>query len=273
MLIKKAAQATGLTERAIRFYEEAGLIAPRLNASRFRDYREEDLERLRQIAALRGLGLSLDEITVFLTQPEQARDLLETVRRRLQAKADRAQQGEAALARALQAAPAAQDSSDWMRLLAVPGNRPKPPQAGSAKKRYTGGIPMRESKMSSIIWIAGLLAVIAGVILAFAGLLIAYHNNQPFPLGNALLNLIVTIIPGLAAMALAEVLENQAALQLQNQRLQLSLLDMADGASDEVVAETPPTQTWKCAACNGLNASDALYCRHCQALRDFRARS
>jgi hypothetical protein len=43
---------------------------------------------------------------------------------------------------------------------------------------------MRESKMSSIIWIAGLLAVIAGVILAFAGLLIAYHNNQPFPLAT-----------------------------------------------------------------------------------------
>ena len=132
---------------------------------------------------------------------------------------------------------------------------------------------MRESKMSSIIWIAGLLAVIAGVILAFAGLLIAYHNNQPFPLGNALLNLIVTVIPGLAAMGLAEVLENQAALQLQNQRLQRQLLDMADGEPGDEIEEAPRNQTWKCPSCNGLNDADALYCRHCQALRDFRSRA
>ncbi|GEM_PF-1515232 len=273
MLIKKAAQATGLTERAIRFYEKAGLISPRLNTSGFRDYGEEDLERLRQIAALRGLGLSLDEISVFLTRPEQARDLLETLRRRLQARAERVRQSEATLERALQSAQSAQSPSDWMRLLAIPGDRPKTTQSGQTKRRHTGGIPMRESKMSSIIWIAGLLAVIAGVILAFAGLLIAYHNDQPFPLGNALLNLIVTVIPGLAAMGLAEVLENQAALQLQNQRLQLHLLDMADGEPDDEIAEEPRNQTWKCPSCNGLNDADALYCRHCQALRDFRSRA
>ena len=69
MLIKKAAQETGLTERAIRFYEEAGLIKPGQNASHFRDYSEEDLDRLLQITTLRGLNMSLDEITVFLNQP------------------------------------------------------------------------------------------------------------------------------------------------------------------------------------------------------------
>ena len=127
--------------------------------------------------------------------------------------------------------------------------------------------------MSSIHLDRGLLAVHRGRYPGFCRLLIAYHNDQPFPLGNALLNLIVTVIPGLAAMGLAEVLENQAALQLQNQRLQLHLLDMADGEPDDEKAEEPRNQTWKCPSCNGLNDADALYCRHCQALRDFRSRA
>lgn len=46
MKIKEAALATGLTERAIRLYEEHGLISPSVtvkNGRDFRDYTEETL--------------------------------------------------------------------------------------------------------------------------------------------------------------------------------------------------------------------------------------
>lgn len=56
MKIKEAALATGLTERAIRLYEEHGLISPSVtvkNGRDFRDYTEENITRLKTIAALR----------------------------------------------------------------------------------------------------------------------------------------------------------------------------------------------------------------------------
>lgn len=56
MKIKEATLATGLTERAIRLYEEHGLISPSVtvkNGRDFRDYTEENITRLKTIAALR----------------------------------------------------------------------------------------------------------------------------------------------------------------------------------------------------------------------------
>jgi DNA-binding transcriptional MerR regulator len=66
--IGDAAQATGLTQRAIRYYEEFGLLAPaehRTGANR--RYDQADLERLELIRRLReDVGLSLTEIRTFL---------------------------------------------------------------------------------------------------------------------------------------------------------------------------------------------------------------
>lgn len=270
MLIKKAAQETGLTERAIRFYEEAGLIKPGQNASHFRDYSEEDLDRLLQITTLRGLNMSLDEITVFLNQPGQSRMLLETVYQRLQAKAARSQDGAVRLARVLQTAPATQDPANWIRMLVGSDAPPARQVPARPKHRYGGVANMRESRLSGIIWIAGLLAIITGVILAAISLLAGYKNNQAYPIGNAMLTLIVTVVPGLAAMALSEVLENQVALLRQSQRTHVALLEMTGDDLDESPEEKLRSQNWKCASCGSLNETDTLYCRHCQALRDRR---
>jgi DNA-binding transcriptional MerR regulator len=54
------ARATGVTARAIRFYEEQGLLRPALlSGGGHRRYTPGDLERLRLIAGLRELGLSI----------------------------------------------------------------------------------------------------------------------------------------------------------------------------------------------------------------------
>jgi DNA-binding transcriptional MerR regulator len=72
--IQEVAAETGLTPRAIRYYEELGLLAPAARSEGdYRLYDAEDLERLRFIRGLRDdAGFSLAEIGQLL-EDEQAR--------------------------------------------------------------------------------------------------------------------------------------------------------------------------------------------------------
>jgi DNA-binding transcriptional MerR regulator len=72
--IQEVAADTGLTPRAIRYYEELGLLAPAARSDgAYRLYDLEDLERLRFIRGLRDdAGFSLAEIGQLL-EDEQAR--------------------------------------------------------------------------------------------------------------------------------------------------------------------------------------------------------
>jgi DNA-binding transcriptional MerR regulator len=56
------ASRTGLTARALRVYEEFGLIAPRRSAGGWRQYGPHDLMKLNTIALLKTAGLSLAQI-------------------------------------------------------------------------------------------------------------------------------------------------------------------------------------------------------------------
>ena len=56
------ASRTGLTPRALRVYEEFGLIAPRRSAGGWRQYGSHDLMKLNTIALLKAAGLSLAQI-------------------------------------------------------------------------------------------------------------------------------------------------------------------------------------------------------------------
>ncbi|WP_420346812.1 MerR family transcriptional regulator [Pelagibius sp.] len=63
MRIGELAERTGLSQRTIHFYEERGLIAPSEREGRgYRYYDETTLKRLEKIAALKDIGLSLEEI-------------------------------------------------------------------------------------------------------------------------------------------------------------------------------------------------------------------
>ena len=76
--IGDVAQLTGLTVRAIRLYEEEGLLRPSLHvrgASRL--YDAGDLARLRQIAALRDVGFSIAEIRGLLEEDALRQQLRE----------------------------------------------------------------------------------------------------------------------------------------------------------------------------------------------------
>ena len=75
--IGEAAEATGLTPRAIRYYEELGLLAPATHVSGAnRRYDDEDIERLKLIKRLREVvGLSLAEVRTYLEAETQRRAL------------------------------------------------------------------------------------------------------------------------------------------------------------------------------------------------------
>lgn len=64
--IGEFAKLAGVTVRALHHYDRIGLLKPQRGASGFRLYRMEDLERLEQIAALKFLGIPLQEIKLLL---------------------------------------------------------------------------------------------------------------------------------------------------------------------------------------------------------------
>ena len=62
MKINEVEQAIGITKKNIRFYEEAGLLAPSRGANGYRDYSQEDVTTLQQIKLLRRLDIPIEEI-------------------------------------------------------------------------------------------------------------------------------------------------------------------------------------------------------------------
>lgn len=60
--IAEVARRTGLTSRALRFYESRGLVQPLRSASGRRYYGAAELERIHQILALKRAGLTLAQI-------------------------------------------------------------------------------------------------------------------------------------------------------------------------------------------------------------------
>ncbi|TQV75917.1 MerR family transcriptional regulator [Denitrobaculum tricleocarpae] len=63
MQIGELAACAGVSHRTIHYYERLGLLVPsEREGAGYRYYNEEALKRLEKIAALKRLGLSLDEI-------------------------------------------------------------------------------------------------------------------------------------------------------------------------------------------------------------------
>ena len=72
MLINEACRKSGLTKKAIEYYETQGLIHPVIRENGYREFAEDDIRRLKRIAVLRRLGLSVPDIRQVLTDNNTA---------------------------------------------------------------------------------------------------------------------------------------------------------------------------------------------------------
>lgn len=84
MKITDAMHRTGLSRKAIYVYEERGLISPAKGSQGYRDYSEEDIERLLLIAKLRELDVPLEDIARVLASPGEIDILMQKHLDRLQ---------------------------------------------------------------------------------------------------------------------------------------------------------------------------------------------
>lgn len=66
MNISRAAQESGLTAKALRYYESIGLLVPGRCANGYRDYSERELETLGFIQRARATGFSIEEVRDLL---------------------------------------------------------------------------------------------------------------------------------------------------------------------------------------------------------------
>ena len=89
MKIQDLSQETGVSAKTIRYYEEIGLLpAPTRAENNYRQYGEQDVERLRLVAGARRLDLSLEEIREVLALRERREAPCRVLLERLEHKAD-----------------------------------------------------------------------------------------------------------------------------------------------------------------------------------------
>lgn len=88
MKIKTVCERTGLTDRAIRFYIDEGLLKPACTESywgrKSLDFGEEDVKVLSDIAVLRKFGFSVEQIRAIMNTPEESRFVVESMRQQKQ---------------------------------------------------------------------------------------------------------------------------------------------------------------------------------------------
>ena len=78
MKLKEVCESTGLSRKTVRLYEEKGLLVPqkeRKNGRDYREYTQEDVELLREIATLRRAWFTMDEIARMQQDPEAIEEI------------------------------------------------------------------------------------------------------------------------------------------------------------------------------------------------------
>ena len=70
MLINEVIQQVDLTRRAVKFYEEKGLLKPSKAPNGYRNYTEEDVRRLKEISVYRKLGISIPD-NIFMKRKKR----------------------------------------------------------------------------------------------------------------------------------------------------------------------------------------------------------
>ena len=75
MLINEACNLTGLTKKAISYYEEQGLIKIKKNSNGYREYLIEDIALLNEISLYRKLDIGIKDIKIILKSKDKKKIL------------------------------------------------------------------------------------------------------------------------------------------------------------------------------------------------------
>lgn len=78
MKIKYVEELVGISRKNIRFYEEEGLLSPDRAENGYREYGQEDIDRLMQVKLLRKLGVSIENIKRVLNDETRLEDCLDS---------------------------------------------------------------------------------------------------------------------------------------------------------------------------------------------------
>ena len=85
MLINEIVNEVGMTKRAIKYYEEKGLLSIKKDDNGYRNYTREDIEILKKISIYRKLGIGIDDIKKLLATDDK-KILLDIYHQKLQEK-------------------------------------------------------------------------------------------------------------------------------------------------------------------------------------------
>lgn len=84
MLIGDICNETGLTKKAIGYYEERGLVNPKVDDNGYRIFSPDDLERLKNVKLYRELGIGVEDIKVILNSKFPKEELKSLLTKRIQ---------------------------------------------------------------------------------------------------------------------------------------------------------------------------------------------
>ena len=78
MLINEVCKLTGLTKKAIEYYEKQGLIKPIKSDNGYRNYSQEDIALLNEISLYRKLDISIKDIKVIIKSRDK-KDIINNI--------------------------------------------------------------------------------------------------------------------------------------------------------------------------------------------------
>ena len=93
MLIDRTGKSTGLTKKAVEYYVEQGLVSPAVLPNGYRNFSQDDLNKLKRISVYRKLGLGIEDIRAALS--DESGDALKklSVKKELELQKDQAKAG------------------------------------------------------------------------------------------------------------------------------------------------------------------------------------
>ena len=78
MKISEVVKLTGLTKKALYYYEEEGMVAPYINVENsYREYSQSDIDKLAQISLLRQFDIPIKDIKSIINDSVLLKNALE----------------------------------------------------------------------------------------------------------------------------------------------------------------------------------------------------